>query len=108
MSEKPHGDSAVQSSPVLESDKAKRDRAVDAFAVAIKARLDEQASKGYEGWDGAYSAHRLLLEIQDDAACFVPARWPNQAVDIGARAMMLHFRLSNHAISGPAESDTNE
>lgn len=78
------------------TDKEKRDKAVDAFAVAIKARLDQQASKGYTGWDGQYPSRSLCNEISDDA---IRLRLLDDdeklAVDIGARAMMLHFRASN-------------
>jgi len=72
------------------TDKEKRDAAVDAFASAIKARLDEKAAKGFTGWDGAYSSDALGGEIADDA-CTVE-RASRKCVDIGARAMMLHYR----------------
>ena len=86
------------------TDKKKRDAAVDAFASAIKARLDEKAKQGKKGWDGAYPAYKLACEIAADAVdiarnmpfrrmrttleCVMVAR----ATDIAARAMMLHFR----------------
>jgi hypothetical protein len=77
------------------NDKAKRDAAVDAFSEAIKARLDEQAAKGYTGWDGAYSYYDLCEEISMDvvrASQLRTTECGKYAVDIGARAMMLHFR----------------
>lgn len=72
------------------TDKQKRDAAVDAFAAAIKTRLDEQAAKGYTGWDGDYPTDALAGEIADDA-CTVE-RASRKCVDIGARAAMLHAR----------------
>lgn len=77
----------------METDKAKRDAAVDAFAAAIKARLDEQAARGYAGWDGEYPAHMLHIEMQEDVSTLSTA-W-RKCVDIGARAMMLHYRREN-------------
>ena len=81
--------------------------AVDEFAAAIKTRLDEQAAKGYQGWDGAYPARDLASELAGDALA-VRAHWeecrdvpamPRLLIDIGARAMMLHFRSSNKSSS---------
>ena len=80
------------------TDKAKRDAAVDAFAMAIKVRMDEQAAKGYTGWDGDYPYYALCDEIAGDAAAASQCRTAkcgHYAIDIGARAMMLHFRSSN-------------
>lgn len=84
------------------TDKQKRDAAVDAFAIAIKARLDEQAAKGYAGWDGDYATDTLADELHHDAGMVLAAigmgvQWRRDRwiVDIGARAMMLHFRTSN-------------
>ena len=86
------------------SEKEMRDKAVDVFANEIKMRLDEQAAKGYTGWDGAYPAKTLCREIAGDAND-VHDNLPFEkyqttcnhvmgfrAVDMGARAMMLHFR----------------
>jgi hypothetical protein len=78
------------------TDKEKRDAAVDAFAADIKKRLDEQATKGYTGWDGVYPAQDLCAQIkQDTAALFIWPFQPRKIIDIGARAMMLHFRTVN-------------
>ena len=85
------------------TDKQKRDAAVDAFATAIKARLDKKAAEGYTGWDCDYAANALAAELQDDADILVLMTGQGVkrkqrcaiAVDIGARAMMLHFRSSN-------------
>ena len=75
------------------NDKQKRDAAVDAFALAIKARLDEQAAKGYTGWDGLNpSSNVLRAEIVNDAAHDYRRETDEKVVDIGARAMMLHHR----------------
>lgn len=75
------------------TDKQKRDAAVDAFATAIRARLDEQAAKGYTGWDAAYPWQALAGEIADDSRSVERAL--SKCIDIGARAMMLHFRKRN-------------
>jgi hypothetical protein len=80
------------------NDKQKREAAVDAFAAAIKARLAEKCHQ--TGWDGAYPHANLCAEI---AADLERVRSPHirdlsngsrLLVDIGARAMMLHFRLN--------------
>ena len=81
------------------TDKEKRDTAIDTFASAIKLRLDEQAGKGYTGWDGAYSYYVLCDEIAGDAVAASQCRTDQcgrYAVDIGARAMMLHFRAGGN------------
>jgi hypothetical protein len=86
------------------TDKEKRDAAVDAFAAAIKARLDEQAAKGYTGWDGGYPSNVLRAEIVNDAAHGYRHKTDEKTVDIGARAMMLHFRSSNAGVHTPSEA----
>ena len=78
------------------TDKQRRDAAVDAFAEAIKTRLDEKAAKGYTGWDGEYPSDALAGEIADDA-CTVE-RAARKCVDIGARAAMLHFRRTSNVV----------
>ena len=99
------------------TDKQKRDAAVDAFATAIKARLDEKAAEGYTGWDGDYAANALAAELQDDAdfMVLVTANGIKRkqrcalAVDIGARSMMLHFRTSNARNQGqPPQVENHE
>lgn len=89
--------------PASDLDKAKRDAAVDELAAAVKRRLDEQAAKGYTGWDSTYPRSSLLAAIMEDgknirynlevhqfedrAAC------RRRIVDIVARCMMLNHRL---------------
>lgn len=85
----------------MDKDKPKRDAAVDAFAAAIKARLDEKAAKGYTGWDGYYPSNVLRAEIVNDAAHCYRHESSDKMVDIGARAMMLHFRA---APAAPAQN----
>lgn len=79
------------------TDKEKRDKAVDAFAVRMKARLDEKAAEGYSGWDGAYPWAPLCGEIITDATTLGPGivgpAEEHLPVDIGTRAMMLWFRI---------------
>jgi len=77
------------------TDKEKRDAAVDAFAQAIKDRLDQKAAKGFTGWDGAYPSDALGGEIADDS--HTVERAARKCVDIGARAMMLHYRQCSNA-----------
>ena len=85
-----------------QQDKEKREAALDVFAEGIKRRLDEQAAKGYSGWDGAYPDEKLARELKEDAeavafntplevytAHFILRR---KLLDIGARAMMLYYR----------------
>jgi len=77
------------------SDKDKRDAAVDDFAKAMKARLDEKAAQGYTGWDEHYPAGKLAHEIYNDAARILPETggWNDKkGIDIANRAMMLWYR----------------
>jgi len=68
-------------------------QAIDEFAAAIKKRMAEKYYEGYRGWDGDYSADDLCYEIGDDAAEMLgTANYHKEAVDIGARAMMLWHR----------------
>jgi len=43
-------------------------RAVDAFAVEMKARLREQAIKGYRGWDDPQNYQRIVELMVEHAA----------------------------------------
>lgn len=76
------------------TDREKRNAAVDKFADAIKARLDEQAARGYAGWDGntVRSSHYIADQLFADARNCVVTKKYGKAVDIAARAMMLWFR----------------
>ncbi len=76
------------------TDKERRDKAVDAFAEAMKARLDEKAARGYKGWDGAYNARYLLEEVKADAASMTVEKDDRHAVDIANLCMMLWFRAN--------------
>ena len=44
------------------------DQAVDAFAAEMKARLREQAMKGYSGWDEPQNYQRILAMMMQHAA----------------------------------------
>jgi hypothetical protein len=82
------------------NDKAKRDKAVDEFAAAMKARLDWAAEivvSGKTGWDGEYSADALRSEIRDDADDMDMCGEDGKAVDIANRCMMLWFREQSNA-----------
>lgn len=59
------------------------ERAVDAFAEEMKAKLRKKAREGMSGWDGwgeAWFFERLKEHV---------ARGPSQAVDIANFAMMV-------------------
>jgi len=86
------------------TDKQKRDAAVDAFAAAMKARLDEKAADGFTGWDGEYPIEHLCDEIAGGATGIGVcdkngSPWPEQdAIDIGNRAMFLWYRSCDNLI----------
>ena len=74
------------------TDQEKRDAAVDAFAKAMKERLNEMALKGKTGWDGGYPTQRLRTELRSDANDVVILHNDDKVVDIANRAMMLWYR----------------
>lgn len=79
--------------------KEKRDAAVDAFAAAMKARLDWGADvKGYTGWDGEYPSELLRDEIDADVMSLCDAA-DEKALDIAARCMFLWYRQAKPALS---------
>jgi len=83
-------------------DKIRRDDAVDAFAEAIKRRLDDKAAQGYAGWDGEYPSEDLAFELAADTVEFVVGQGTAQgAIDIAARAMMLWFRHTKGKEAAP-------
>ncbi len=76
----------------MNEDKVKRDAAVDAYAEAIKSRLDDKAKEGYVGWDGEYQTDDLIDEIVEDAPRLYSPTGTTAVIDIGARCMMVWKR----------------
>jgi len=93
------------------SDKEKRDAAVDAFAADIKARLDEKAAMGYTGWDGEHPESDLLRQIKEDAEHLIDRNAGGRVlwtIDIGARAMFLHYRARKEEALWPTAHEAVE
>ena len=59
-------------------------RVVDEFAAEMKARLREQAVKGYRGWDDAENYQRILATLVEHAAAS-----EGEEVDTANLAMIL-------------------
>ncbi len=88
----------------------KRDAAVDAFAAAMKARLDWAAANGRAGWDDEkiYSSDRCRSDLAEDATDMdINGEWAKdlQAIDIAARCMFLWYRAEKPVLSPPAPSE---
>ena len=76
---------------------------IDEFAAEIKSRMKDQYDKGYRGWDGGYSEHRLARELNVDSCELIKLKEPiKNAIDIGARAMMLWYRHSKRENPQPS------
>ena len=61
-------------------------QAVDDFADEMKARLSEQAAKGYRGWDDPANYHRICEMMMEHASVS-----SGQEVDAGNLAMILWY-----------------
>jgi hypothetical protein len=61
--------------------------AVDAFAVAMKARLAEKAAQGFEGWDDPDLAETIEENLFDHVRRLLKGH--RQEIDIANFAMML-------------------
>ena len=59
-------------------------RAVDEFAAEMKARLREQAMKGYRGWDDPAQYERIIEMLMQHAAV-----GEGEEVDVANLAMIL-------------------
>ena len=68
------------------------DQAVDDFAAEMKARLREQAMKGYRGWDNPENYERILQMMMKYAAVA-----EGEEVDAANLAMIL-WRLRRRGI----------
>ena len=60
--------------------------AVDAFAIEMKARLREQAIKGYRGWNEPENVDQIMAMLSNHAAGSA-----GQEVDTANLAMILWF-----------------
>ena len=54
--------------PATQEEIDRLDHAVDAFAAEMKARLREQAIKGYRGWDNPENYQRIVEMMVQHAA----------------------------------------
>jgi len=73
---------------------------IDKFAQKIKERMHEKFKDGYLGWDGAYSIHRLAIEMNKDTILVLKdQRVEKNLIDIGARAAILYYREKNEKIA---------
>jgi hypothetical protein len=70
------------------------DRAVDAFASEMKARLREQAMKGYRGWDDPENYQRIAEMMLKHAAV-----GEGEEVDAANLAMIL-WSLRRRGVGG--------
>lgn len=64
----------------------KLDRLVGAFAIEMKARLRDQAIRGYRGWDDPASYRRITEMVVKHTATS-----PGQEVDAANLAMILWY-----------------
>ena len=81
--EAPEND-AMTIDPETQEEIARLGRAVDAFAAEMKARLREQAVKGYRGWDDPENYQRIVEMMVKHAAVAV-----GEEVDVANLAMIL-------------------
>lgn len=84
----------------MNDDKSKRDAAIDAFAEAMKQRLDQKAAEGKTGWDGGYPTEFLLNDMARNATviCAIGREqeyYSKLAIDLANRAMMVWYRNAN-------------
>ncbi|MCI0654063.1 MAG: hypothetical protein L0Y39_06250 [Methylococcaceae bacterium] len=69
------------------------DRVVEAFATEMKARLREQAIRGYRGWDDPASYERITEMMMEHTAVS-----SGQEVDAANLAMILWYLRNQNAI----------
>jgi hypothetical protein len=79
-----HQEDAMTIDPETQEEIARLGRAVDAFAVEMKARLREQAVKGYRGWDDPENYQRIVEMMVKHAAV-----GEGEEVDVANLAMIL-------------------
>jgi hypothetical protein len=81
--EAPEND-AMTIDPETQEEIARLGRAVDEFAAEMKARLREQAMKGYRGWDDPENYQRIVEMMVKHAAVA-----EGEEVDVANLAMIL-------------------
>jgi hypothetical protein len=79
-----HQDDAMTIDPATQEEIARLDQAVDDFASEMKARLREQARKGYRGWDDPENYQRIVEMMVKHAAVAA-----GEEVDVANLAMIL-------------------
>ena len=79
-----HQDDAMTIDPETQEEISRLGRAVDAFASEMKARLREQAVKGYRGWDDPENYQRIVEMMVKHAAVA-----DGEEVDVANLAMIL-------------------
>ena len=79
-----HQDDAMTIDPETQEEISRLGRAVDAFASEMKARLREQAIKGYRGWDDPENYQRIVEMMVKHAAVA-----DGEEVDVANLAMIL-------------------
>jgi hypothetical protein len=79
-----HQDDAMTIDPETQEEISRLGRAVDAFASEMKARLREQAIKGYRGWDDPENYQRIVEMMIKHAAVA-----DGEEVDVANLAMIL-------------------
>jgi hypothetical protein len=79
-----HQNDAMTIDPETQEEITRLGQAVDAFAAAMKARLREQAVKGYRGWDDPENYQRIVEMMVKHAAVA-----EGEEVDVANRAMIL-------------------
>jgi len=86
------------------TDKQRRDKAIDAFAVEMKRTMDIKANEGYAGWDKPYTHNvdRRLAKKALDLLQGGTAMTPWTTIDIANFAMML-WNSKNNIVNRPPD-----
>jgi hypothetical protein len=79
-----HQNDAMTIDPETQEEITRLDQAVDNFAAEMKARLREQAMKGYRGWDDPENYQRIVEMMVRHAAV-----GEGEEVDVANLAMIL-------------------
>ena len=79
-----HQNDAMTIDPETQEEITRLGQAVDAFAAEMKARLREQAVKGYRGWDDPENYQRIVEMMVKHAAV-----GKGEEVDVANLAMIL-------------------
>ena len=79
--------------PETEAEIERLEQTVDDFAIEMKARLRDQAIKGYRGWDDPVNYRRITEMMIDHAAVS-----SGQEVDTANLAMILWYLRQREAV----------